>query len=322
MKHGPEHAKRLKRLFGEMTRKFGRPAPAAELEDPVEQLVVGILSACSTRSRAEAVFKKLREQVVDLNELRVTPPVELADMIGSSLPLARVKAHRIVEALNAIRRRQDSLDISFLKQRGRREAREYLESLHGVDKAAAAHVVLYGLGGHAIPVDDLTLYVLLKDEIVEAGSDLLEVQAFLERQIAASEARLFSDLLSRHVAARGARVVIEKLPGVFRPAANPQPPKTMATADPNAKPVAATTADVKKPEPATNHPKKAAPPPAKKPVAVAAKPAAPAHAAKSAAVVVAAKRPAVKAVEHKTKPTAPSHNGANTSKAGLNRKKK
>jgi endonuclease III len=254
MKHGSEYAKRVKRLYNQMVRKVGKPAEM-EAVDPIEQLIIGILSACASHSKAHSVFRRLQQQMVDLNELRVTPPMELAEAIGDALPLAKEKAHRIVDALNAIRKRQDSLDLSFLKQRGRREAREYLESLEGVNSAAAASVLLYSLGGHAIPVDDLTLYVLQKEEIVDPKADAAEVQSFLERHVSANQAQPFSELLSRYVVAKGARVEIEKLAEVLRP---PPPPPPVSVNHQKARPAEA--AKAKAPAAKTAPP----PPPQKK----------------------------------------------------------
>ncbi len=205
MKHGGDYARRLKHLFHQLVRKFGKPTPP-EPTEPLEQMVIAILSGNTSHHKALAAFRKLREQMVDLNELRVTPVTELARFIGSAIPQAELKAQRIVEVLNDIRRRHDTLDLSFLKQRGRREAREYLESLAGVDRATAASVTLYSLGGHAIPVDELTLQVLRKDEVVDPAADLAEVQSFLEHHIGASDALAFSQLLDRYVATRGMRL--------------------------------------------------------------------------------------------------------------------
>ncbi len=227
MKHGSEYARRVKRLFNLLIRKFGKPA-AVDSVDPIEQLIIGILSACTSHAKAQAVFRRLRQQMVDLNELRVTPPMELAEAIGDSLPLAKDKAQRIVDALNAIRKRQDSLDLTFLRQRGRREAREYLESLEGVDSATAASVVLYSLGGHAIPVDELMLYILHKDEIVDSSADAAEVQGFLERHISAANAPAFVELMGRHVAS--ARVPPEKLEELVHPAPPEPPPEVIKKA--------------------------------------------------------------------------------------------
>lgn len=233
MKHGSEYAKRLKKLFQQLVRKHGKPTPP-DPSDPIEQLVIGILASCSTHGKGQAAFRKLQRQMVDLNELRVTPPVELAEMIEDAVPLATDKAHRIVAALNDIRKRQDALELSFLHQRGRREAREYLESIEGVNRAAAASVVLYALEGHAIPVDELTLYVLRKEELVAETADLAEVQGFLERHISAADAKVHAELLGRFVTMKGARVELEKLGELLAP---PAPaPAAPSKAKPEAEP--------------------------------------------------------------------------------------
>ncbi len=222
MKHGTQYAKRVKKLHQDMVRKFGKP-DVGEPVDPIEQMIIGILAGCTSLLRARNAHKKLYQSMVDLNELRVTPPVELAEIIGDSVPLAEEKAGRVVAALNAVRRLQDALDLSFLKQRGRREAREYLESLDGVDKGAAAWVVVGSLGGHAIPVDPLVVYILRKDEVVDESADVAEVQGFLERHISASDALAFSDLLSRYVSSKSGHVDLANLDALLNPPPEPEP---------------------------------------------------------------------------------------------------
>ena len=241
MKRGAEYAKRIKRLHQRLVKKHGKPA-SSEPTDPIEQMLIGILAVDTTIAKATAVYRKLAQQMVDLNELRVTPAIELAHVIGTGVPLAADKARRIVAFLNAVRRRQDTLNLDFLRQRGRREAREYLDSLDGVPRSAAAQVVLFSLGGHAIPVDNLTLYVLRKEELVAPSAGAGEVQSFLERHISAVTAAEFIVLLGKFVSARGSRIPVETLPALLgqprpAPVAEPEPqagPKTVSKPSPKA----------------------------------------------------------------------------------------
>lgn len=310
MKQGSEYAKRIRRLLTQLLRKSGKPETTDGV-DPTEQLIIGILAGCSTHAKALAVYRKLRQNVVDLNELRVTPAVELAEQIGDGVPLARAKAQRIVDALNAVRKRQDSLDLSFLRSRGRREAREYLESLEGVDRAAAASVVLFSLGGHAIPVDGLMLHVLRKEEYVDATADVVEVQGFLERSVAASQAQIFYELVSRYAAGRPLKVPYERLDELVRPA--PAPP---ATAPPPGLPLPAA-------------PPKAAPPASAVRSATTGKPAAPRAAAPARAAAEtapdksAAKKtqPREARVSEPADPAGSDHNRGPAKAAALRKKK-
>ena len=246
MKHGGEYARRLKQLHHRLLRQHGKPEVPEPL-DPLDQLLVGILAGCTSMARALATRQRLRNAVVDLNELRVTPATELEEMIGDGVPLAASKARDIIAALNEIRRREDRLDLGFLAQRGRREARDYLESISGVSRAAAACTLLFALGGHAIPVDELTLYVLRKEELVDPVSDPAEVQGFLERHVAASDAAIFTLLLNRHVCARGARLDLQEVLRAVRaapetppapPAAEAAPPAASGGRQPARKPAA------------------------------------------------------------------------------------
>lgn len=231
MKHGSEYAKHVKRLYRQMLREHGKPEVPAPT-DPMEQLVLSILYACTSDLKGAAVYRRLREQMVDLNELRVTPAMELAEMIGSGMPLAAEKARRIVDALNAVRRRQDKLDLSFLHQRGRREARELLESLAGVDRATAAWTVLLSLGGHAVPVDEMVMHVLRQEGAIDPEATVAEVQAFLERTIPAEETAVFSILLQRYAAAKTSRLPPERFRHLLAPPAPAAPPPVVAPALP------------------------------------------------------------------------------------------
>lgn len=321
MKQGSEYAKRLKRLLGTLLKKYGKPEDV-EPTDPTEQLIIGVLAICTTHAKALATYKKLRAQVVDLNELRVTPAMELTEQIGDSVPLARIKAQRIVEALNAVRKRQDSLDLTFLKQRGRREAREYLEALEGVDRGVAASVMLFSLGGHAIPIDGLTLHVLQKEEVIDESADCIEVQGFLERNIAAAQAHAFYEALCRHAATKTVKTPLDQLlelvPAVKPPKHVPAPglplPPLPELLDELGPPIQMKSGKVNK-EPVAEEP--AAPARSNAKPAATAKPAAPAPAGKPASPPPAAKgapvsaaKPAPAARTVSAKPAAPAAKSA------------
>jgi endonuclease-3 len=201
MKHGAEYAKRIRHLYHQLRRQYGKPPPPDHTE-PIEQLILGILARDTTEAKAQAAFRRLRESLVDHNELRVTPAVELAETLGPDLPDAATRAQNLVDALNAIYDRHNVVDLSFLRDKPVRDAREYLRALPGVDEFTAARVVLYSLGGHAIPVDQSMVWVLRKENLVPPEATLSEVQAFLERHISAQEAAEFAALMHRYAAGR------------------------------------------------------------------------------------------------------------------------
>jgi endonuclease III len=202
MKGGTAYSKRIKRLFNKLKRESSAAAPP-EAENLVEQLILGILSADASDSRAKAALRQIKESTVDLNDFRVTPPGDMVEMIGKSYPGALAKAKQLSRSLNGIFEREHCLDLSFLEQKGKREAREYLESI--TSGYAAAWTVLWGIGGHAIPVDEQLHSALGKDGLIDSEASIEEVQSFLERNISASDAQEFVSLIRRYAASRAPR---------------------------------------------------------------------------------------------------------------------
>ena len=206
MKQAAEYAKRINRLFNTLRRQHGKVEPPTEL-NPIEQLILAILARNTSDAKAQLAYHRLRENMVDNNELRVTPPGELAEVLGHELPDPVNKAKALLDALNAVYDRQNAMDLSFLKGMSVRDARDCLRSLTGVDEFAAARVVLLSLGGHAIPVDEHTAYVLRKEDLVGAEATIEEIQAFLERHIHATEGITFSSLIRKYAATKAPKAV-------------------------------------------------------------------------------------------------------------------
>lgn len=186
MKDGAEFAKRFRTFYNKLSRAAGR----GDRRDPlpiIEEFIVAILARETTESQALAAYKRLIENVVDLNELRVTTAREMSGFVGESFPECKEKAEEIASVLSDIVAREGRLELSGLKQKKVREAREYLETLGGASPFAAAWVLSRCLGGHAVPVDQALIQALKADALVPADAELPEIQAFLERVIPASD---------------------------------------------------------------------------------------------------------------------------------------
>lgn len=196
MKKGTLYAKRVKRRFGQLKQQCGKP-DIPEPTSPVEQVILGILSSSASDSKALRAARALRETMVDLNEIRVSTDREVAAVIGLYLNNALTRASALRRALNAIFRKEHAVNLDRLHSLGRREARQYLEDLDGVDACAAASVMLWSLGGHAIPVDQRLFDAMRKEDLVAPSATVAEVQAFLERNINANDAKVFCLLMPK-----------------------------------------------------------------------------------------------------------------------------
>lgn len=190
MKKGTHYAKKLKAAYGKI-RGIAGAKPDDESVDPVSQLILAILSQEATLKRAQRALKQITDDMVDFNELRVSTPAEVSDSIGKHVPRSIERAKALLRLLNAVYEREYAISLDSLGSKGVREMKSYLESLEGITPYVSASVLLWSLGGHAIPVNDIALDYLRKQGLVEPDASAAEVQAFLERHVSAADAKEF-----------------------------------------------------------------------------------------------------------------------------------
>jgi endonuclease III len=186
MKEGTRYAGIFKKAYTKLKQSIEAP-PVPEPDDPVHRLAVAILGLSAGESAAKKALDRAFSIVLDWNELRVSNADEVCRAMGDSID--RANCERLIRALRSIYARENRVSLDRIKALGRREARQYLESLDGVDDYAAASVVLWSLGGHAIPVDDKLMAALRTGELVHPEASRAEIQAFLERHISANDAK-------------------------------------------------------------------------------------------------------------------------------------
>lgn len=200
MKNGTLYARKLKAAYAKFRGLSGERA--AEHSDPLEQLILAVLSQEASLAKAHKALKQLQQDMVDYNELRVSTPAEISESIGRIIPRSVQQAKVLVRLLNAIYQREYAVSLNVLTGKGIREVKAYLDSLDGMTPYVAASIVLWSLGGHAIPVSDPVLEFLRKHELVDPGASAAEVQSFLERNISAADARSFCLDLDAYVASK------------------------------------------------------------------------------------------------------------------------
>ena len=195
MRGATQCAQRLKALFGSLRSKLGKlsPPPAG---DPVTQLILGVLTRDATEPKAREALDRIRGMVVDYNELRVIPPIELAEMVGD-YPHARLKCEDISRALNRVFAMNHTISLDHLADLPDKEVRAYLEQIDGLEAYTRARVRLLGLQQHAIPLDEAMWAYARRERIVDQRCPLTEAQAFLERRVAKENALEFVVLLRR-----------------------------------------------------------------------------------------------------------------------------
>jgi hypothetical protein len=190
MKNGTRYAAKLKKVYAGL-RASVDPAVIPEPDEPLRRLAIAILGeGCSDEEATRAVDRAL-DTMVDWNEMRVSSASELNKALGNAIPQGIQRCRKLAVALQAVFDCENQMSLDRLQAMGRRDARHYLEQLEGTDEYAVASVILWSLGGHAIPVNDRLLSALHEADLVHPAATRAEVQAFLERNISANEAKEF-----------------------------------------------------------------------------------------------------------------------------------
>jgi len=184
VKNANEYAKKLRAL---LDRQAAEPFAEEMPLEPLGQLIYAALLWETTRKQAEQGYRRLMSRVVDVNELRVSDPSEIIAALGPRYSKVGERAMMLRQTLQAIYEREHAVDLKPLIAMPKREARQYLETLEGIEPFVAASVLLISLEAHAVPVDEQLVRKLKKDGIVDEEADLDDARSFLEHHIKASE---------------------------------------------------------------------------------------------------------------------------------------
>ncbi len=194
MKDSKEYSNKLKKLYSQLKNTYPKPS-VVKYDDPVKAIVHGIISENMSLADYEIAAKKLEENFVDLNDLRVSSAEDIVDMLGKDNPTAGETAATLKKLLGDIFEKHNRISLESLKKLGKRPARKIVEDIVGGSKFVADYCMLTSLGGHAIPLTKKMLEYLKKNEIVHPEANEEEIEGFLTRQISAQKAYEFYVLL-------------------------------------------------------------------------------------------------------------------------------
>lgn len=121
--------------------------------DPLDALILTILSQHTSDRNSERAFDTLRRRFPDWDAVCDAPVSEVADAIRCG-GLADAKAPRIQAVLRQIRHRTGGATrLDFLHYLPTDEAKTFLEGFHGVGPKTAACVLMFSLLRPVLPVD-------------------------------------------------------------------------------------------------------------------------------------------------------------------------
>jgi len=192
-----DRMKRLERARLFLRRRYGEP-PRAVVTHAVEHALRAILSEEATAAQVEEAMERLHQHFVDLNDLRVSRPREIRDVLGADFPRSGLKARVIPRLLDQVFHQHNSMVWDFLEAMGKVETRAHFEKLEEVRPFVAATMARDCVGAHAFPVDSDVARVLGRLAILDPSKESeAEMQAQLERGVKANRAYEVHALLKR-----------------------------------------------------------------------------------------------------------------------------
>jgi len=143
--------RRLRAIHARLVKAFG-PLEPPRATDPLDELILTVLSQHTSDLNAERAFGELRAAFSAWQQVVDTPSADVADVIRSG-GLANTKAPRIQAILREVYEREGAYSLDRLRALSDAEARAYLTSLPGIGPKTAAVVLSFALGRDAMPVD-------------------------------------------------------------------------------------------------------------------------------------------------------------------------
>jgi endonuclease III len=147
----PPDPKLVREVHRRLARRLGPLDPPLR-RDPIEELVLTVLSQNTSDVNRDRAFAALRERFPTWDALAAARVEDVADAIRPG-GLSRIKAPRILAILGEIRDRDGSLDLAWMRDARDDEITTYLTTLPGVGPKTAACVLAFSLERLVIPVD-------------------------------------------------------------------------------------------------------------------------------------------------------------------------
>lgn len=168
------------RIADLLEEEYGSPQLGGERSrrEPIESLIVTILSQNTSDSNSAQAYARLVERFPAWREVMEAPAREVEEAIRPG-GLAHIKAPRIQRVLREIEGEHGDLTLDFLRDRSLDEGLDYLTQLTGVGPKTAHCVMLFSLGKPALPVDTHVLRVSKRLGLVDLKATMDQAHGLL-----------------------------------------------------------------------------------------------------------------------------------------------
>lgn len=148
-------------------------------EEPLDNLILTILSQNTNDTNRDKAFKILREQYPTWGETALASEADIAQKIKIA-GLSNTKASYIKQALSAVKNKFGEYSIKKLKKWDPKDVREFLVSLPGVGVKTAGIVMVFDLGMPSFPVDTHVARISRRLGWAEEKTTPEKIQLYLE----------------------------------------------------------------------------------------------------------------------------------------------
>jgi len=183
------------------------PLPRRRRRQPLDELVLGVLSQNTSDVNSERAFNRLKSSFPGWKSVAQASAagIEEAIRVGG---LGPTKAARIRALLDEVRQREGSLDLRTPGSLPLGEAKSWLESLPGVGPKTAAVVLLFSFDRPAMPVDTHVHRVAWRLGLIAQKASTRQAQETLEAM--ASPEQMYD--FHVYLIAQGRRVCVARRP--------------------------------------------------------------------------------------------------------------
>lgn len=144
--------KKIKKVNRLLIKRFGIPEKNKKTADPVDLLIVTILSQNTNDKNSYKAFKNLKDNFTNWDELEKLPASKIEKYIKVA-GLGKQKSNTIKGFLKQLKKEKGKISLDHLNKKNDFEVLEDLTSYNGIGVKTASCVLLFSLERNVCPVD-------------------------------------------------------------------------------------------------------------------------------------------------------------------------
>ena len=196
MKDSKKYSAAIQKLYRSLKRKYPK-VKKVEYDNITESLVHGAILENISESAMRAALRKFDDHFVDFNDMRVSRPEEIVEMLGDDSESNRKAGVSVVRILTSVFHKYNNVNLDSIQKIGKRQGRAVLEKFEGMSSFCVDYCMLTALQGHAIPLTKIMIQYLRDNDLIYPAAERSDIEGFLTRQISAANAYEFYALLRR-----------------------------------------------------------------------------------------------------------------------------